>query len=640
MNKNSQQGNYSNVAGISRVWNKSKSFLRPPEKLTPSQYSEKSIKIPIGNAISGYIRFANAPYQLEPINTFSDPDVRKVTLMWGAQTGKTQIINCALAYFIEQDPRSQIMMQPSEGDLRTWLETKFNPMVDANEGLKNVMADPRGRQGVNNQQIKSYAGGWLMFSWAGSPRTMRGRSAPVIYCDEVDGYSYNAEGHPVSLLWQRAATFGDQRKLMITSTPTVKNSSFVESSYQDGDMRQYYIPCPHCEEFITLKWSNVTWQKDENGEHLPETATYACQCCGGVISDGDKYAALKRGKWIAEKPFRGHASYHLSELYSSFRRWRDIVVSFLEKKATGDLRSFVNVSLAETWEEDGEKIDGMMLSERREPMPSLPDFALIVVAGVDVQDNRLEIQFNAIGRNDRMACFKHTVIYGDPSTTALWESLDTILNQKFETEDGRELHVRATGIDSGGHFTNQVYAYCKRNYGRRIFALKGRGGEGLPMVSRPTRNNIVKCPLFTVGVDTAKDTLFARLNINDEGAGYVHFSDELEDEFFLQLTAEKVVTRFQNGFKRRVYEKIRKRNEALDCMIYSLAAYAIIGININALADKLLADKATQPEEKEVEEVEVDTQQTIKSSKEPYKTKRKKRSFVPKTGKSFLNSWR
>jgi phage terminase large subunit GpA-like protein len=612
---------FSNPEGFNRTWKAAIEYLRPPKDYTPAEWAEANIKIPLGNAIPGSLRFANAPYQVEPLNMMADPSVERVTLMWGAQTGKTQLLNCAMGYYIAHNPVSQMMMQPSQGDLHTWLETKFNPMVDSNESLKHVIAKPRSREGVNNQTMKSYPGGFLMFSWSGSPRTMRGRSAPIIYCDEVDGYDYTAEGHPVSLLWQRAATFGSQRKLLVTSTPTRKGSSYVESSFLNGDQRRFHIPCPHCDSEIDLKWSNVVWDKNNQGEHLPNTARYVCQECGCEIDDVQKRVALRKGRWIASKPFTGHASFHLSELYSAFRRWSDIVRSFLEKKATNDLQSFVNVSLAETWEEDGEQIDEHGLAERREPMVAIPDEAATLFAGVDVQDNRLEVSIVGMGRGEELYVYKHVTLYGDPSTPQLWTALDTHLFAQYETESGRQIAIRAAAIDSGGHFTNSVYSYVKRNAGRKVFAIKGVGGEGKPISSRPSRNNVAKCPLFSIGVDTAKDLIFARLRVNEPGAGYIHFSDGLEDEYFRQLTAEKVVTRYQKGFKKRVYEKVRPRNEALDCLVYAYAAYAIIGLNVNALADRLESEPA--------EDVVSDP-----------KPKQKQRPFVPKTGGNFINSWR
>lgn len=588
--------NYSNVYGINDTFSKAKRFLRPPPKYTPHEWAEANIRIPMGNAIPGPIRFDNAPYQIEPLNQFANPEVERISLMWGAQTGKTQILNCAMGYFIAHDPSSQIMMQPSEGDLKTWLETKFNPMVDTNEVLKDRIAKPRGREGVNNQQMKSYPGGFLMFAWSGSPRTMRGRSAPKIFCDEVDGYEYNHEGHPVNLLWQRAATFGDQRKLLVTSTPTIKDMSFIERSYLQGDQRRYWIPCPHCQQHITLEWKYVIWKDND-----PETAEYVCQECGSTISDGEKRYALRFGEWRGEKPFTGHASYHLSELYSSFRRWRDIARSFLEKKADRDLQSFVNVSLAETWEEGGIAVDPMELSERREDFgKKIPEEVLVLTAGIDTQDDRLEMSTIGWAKDDESYVIEHQIFYGDPSSPHVWNALSLALNKTYHTHDGRDLIIRASGLDTGGHHTQSAYKFAKSHAGKRVFALKGVGGEigGKPILGRPSRNNAEKVRLYPVGVDTAKDLIYSRLKHQEIGPGYVHFSDELEDEYFKQLTSEKIVTRFHKGYERRSFKKEYQRNEALDCMVYALTALVAINVNLNALHDRLAEQALLQDDSK------------------------------------------
>ena len=580
---------------LQQAFARAREQLLPPPELLPSEWAEANVRIPLGNAIPGPVRFANAPYQVEPLNCIADPSVHQITLMWGAQVGKTQVMNCALGYGISHDPVSQVMMQPSQGDLATWLETKFNPMVDANDSLRDRIAVARGREGVNNQRMKSYPGGYLMFSWAGSPKTARGRSAPKVFCDEVDGYETTPEGHPVNLLWQRAATFGDQRCLFLTSTPTIKNYSFIESSYQAGDMRRFYVPCPHCEEYITFDWRNVVWDKDPEGEHLPDTAVYVCEKCGGMLDDRQRLMAISVGKWVASKPFKGHASFHLNEMYSPFRRLKDIVRSFLEKKATNDLQTFVNVSLAETWETQGEKVDADNLQARREPMAALPAKVMLLTAGVDVQDNRFEVTVEGWMPDNESVRYRHEVLYGDPSSPQIWDALTSVLQTTYETEDGRTLAIRGTGIDSGGHYTNAVYSYCLKNAHNRVFALKGVGGEGKPPVGRPSRNNVAKCPLFPVGVDTIKLDLFHRMAVNTVGPGYIHLSDTLDDEYCYQLAAETIETRFVRGHPVRKFVKTRERNEALDCGVYSHAAYVILGVNVNALAGRISETASPDP---------------------------------------------
>ena len=538
----------------------------------------------------------------------NDPKVERITLMWGAQLGKTECINNGIGYYIHQNPASQMMMHPTQGDLSTWLETKLTPLLTDTPEIAELVAKPRGREGVNNSRMKSYSGGFLMFAWSGSPNTMRGRSAPKIWCDEVDGYEATAEGDPINLLWQRSATFGDQRLLVVTSTPTIKGSSRVEASFLMGDQRRFYVPCPHCGHSQTFKWGQVQWEKDANGEALPETAVYICEHCNGHILDGHKPAMLRRGQWIAAKPFRGHASFHLNELYSPFRKWRDIVKSFLEKKASGDLQSFVNVSLAETWEEAGEVVDASPLYHRREFYPAdVPQGGLVLTAGVDVQDDRLEASVYSYGLDHESWLVCHKVFTGDPARPEIWKRLDDFLLSSFGHESGHRLKIAAAAIDTGGHHTDQVYRFCKERSFRNIYAVKGSSDKSAPIVSRPSTSNKAKVKLYSVGVSNAKALIYSRLRISDVGAGFMHFprdSAYIDEEFFFQLTAEKRVVKHVKGFPVYEFVKVRPRNEALDCCVYALAAFEILNPSLKAVLQRLAPLET--PDEPEVEELETE----------------------------------
>ncbi|WP_322099432.1 phage terminase large subunit family protein [Haematospirillum jordaniae] len=584
---------FPNPRGILAAMRRAQGYLRPPPKLKPSEWAEANIRIPIGNAVPGPLRFDNAPYQREPLDMLMDPECQRVSMKWGAQVGKTTLALCAQAYMIAQNPCSQIMMLPSQGDLATWLETKFTPMVDANKGLQALLAKPRGREGVNNQRMKSYPGGFLMFAWSGSPKTMRGRSAPFIVCDETDGYDRTSEGHPVGLLWQRAATFGDQRKLLEISTPTLKAASWIESAFIAGDCRRFLVPCPDCGHRQHLSWRGVQWNKSSDGEHLPETACYVCSECGSLWDDGRRIAAIRLGEWKAERPFRGHASYHLNELYSTFRYLRDIVRSFLDKKAAGDLQTFVNVSLAETWEEDGQQASAMDLMQRVEVFSApVPEGGLILTAGVDMQQDRLEMEVVAWGADEESWSVDYLVLWGDPLGAAVWAELDQALNETYLHQSGAQLAISAACLDTGGGrgHTSAAYDYVRRQSGRRVFAIKGIGGFGRPLVSPPKRTRSIRgerpINLFGVGVDEAKIMIMRRLEVNTPGPGYSHFPADRSAEYFHQLTAEKLITRYVKGFPRPEWHKTRDRNEALDCRVYALAALKILNPKFHKLASR------------------------------------------------------
>lgn len=606
---------FANSAGLVRSLRRAQRYLKPPEKLKPTEWAEKNVKIPVGNAVPGLVRFDNAPYQREPLDMMADPTCTRITLKWGAQVGKTMLALCGQGYFIAHDPCSQIMMQPSQGDLQTWLETKFNPMVEACDALGDAIAKPRGRNGVNNQRMKSYPGGFMMFSWSGSPKTMRGRSAPKIICDEVDGYDRTAEGHPVELLSQRAATFGDQRLQVEISTPTIKGASRIETSYEEGDQREFHIACPHCGTHQTLKWSNVHWDKDDDGEHLPETAYYQCEghdaetgeVCEARLSDSERVAAIRSAEadgagWKAAKPFRGHASYHLNELYSCFRELREVVQSFLDKKAANDLQTFVNVSLAETWVEEAEEVEADVLAKRVAKYPAPVPMAVgILTAGADIQEDRIEVEVVGWGLGEMSWNIDYQVFWGDPTQSAVWEELFEFLRQTYTHESGAELKISSTCVDTGGSagMTSAAYERLAGKHRSKIFAVKGKGGWDRPVVSapRPTKSGRKGRPvkLFTVGTDEAKLIIARRFNLNS-GPGSCLFSDQRDMEYFEQITAERLVTKWLRGFPVRKWHKTRERNEALDCRVYAYAALKIEKPNIALRLSKLKPkDEAEMP---------------------------------------------
>lgn len=610
---------FANIEGIDQAIRRAQQQLLPPPDMKPSEWAQANIRIPSGNAVPGPLRLDNAPYQREPMDMLVDPDCYRVTLMWGAQVGKTMLALCVQAYSVAAEPRSQMMMQPSQDDLRTWLETKFNPLAEECAPVNNAIAKPRGRDGVNNQKMKSYPGGFLMFAWSGSPKTMRGRSAPLIVCDEVDGYERTSEGHPVGLLWQRSATFGDQRFLLEISTPTLKGESYIEKAYEMGDQRHFFVCCPHCDDHVTLEWENVKWdgQRETDAETLaaideqkPETAHLYCPSCGAQWNDGERIAAIRQAEergagWKASRPFEGHASYHLNELYSTFRKVPAIVRDYLDKLKTDDLQTFTNVSLARTWEEEGDKVDPDSLMARREEYAAqVPAGGLYITAGIDMQVDRLECEVVAWGVGEESWSLGYHVLWGDPLTPDPWDALDDLLAETYQHETGAIMPIMAACLDTGGTsgYTQAAYDYARGRTGRRLFAIKGVGGWGRPIVEKPQRKqsgkDARKVDLFLVGTDEAKLITARRLNKTAPGPGYCHFPADRDEEWFKQITAEKLTMRYVKGQPIREWRKPDKaRNEALDCRNYALAALKIMQPSFRRLAEKFgVANDNAPPE--------------------------------------------
>lgn len=561
-----------------------KETMKPPPKLSISEWADKYRQLSSeSSAEAGRWSTSRAEYQRGMMDAVSDKTIETVVLMTAAQIGKTELINNVVGFHISQDPAPMLVVQPTLEMAQTWSKDRLAPAIRDTPALSAKIKDPRSRDSGNTTLHKVFPGGHVTACGANSPSSLASRPCRVILCDEVDRYPLSAgtEGDPIALAKKRATTFWN-KKIILVSTPTEKGASRIEAAYDESDQRRYYVPCADCGEEQELKWANVRW---ENGD--PTTAEYICEHCGTCWGDAKRFQAIRYGRWQATAKGDGKtAGFHISALYSPWTALEDIVRDFLASKSDPmRLKAWVNTTLGETFEEDGERIDEFSLFDRKEDFgETLPIGAVVLVAGVDVQDDRLACEIVAYGKGEESWSIYYEEIYGDPSGPQLWQDLDFILSQTFTHPEKGDMIIRSTCIDSGGHYTQQVYNYVKLRTGRRIFAIKGIGGEGKPIIGRPSKNNIGKINLFPVGTDTAKELLFARLRIDEPGPGYCHFPLDREEEYFRMLTAEKKVLRYFKGRPKREWVKTRQRNEALDCRVYAMAALQVMGINIEAVA--------------------------------------------------------
>jgi len=525
------------------------------------------------------------------MDTFSRPDVEKIVIMSSSQIGKTELLMNIIGFHIHYDPCSMLCIQPTLQMAGTFSKNRIAPMIRDSAALTNKVQPARSRDSNNTIYAKSFTGGSLDLVGSNSASSVSSRPIRILLCDEVDRYSVQGtqEGDIISLGMRRTSNFYN-RKIALVSTPTIKGSSRIEDAYEQSDKRKYYVPCKDCGTFQTLEWKNVYWTK---GNH--QDAVYTCKECGSAWSDSERLAAIRKGIWKASSDFNGTAGFWINGLYSTFTSLGEAVDLFLSSKDLPEkLKVFTNTFLAESWEETGEKIDDYQLQQRAEDYDGVPRDVVLITAGVDVQDDRLEVTITGFTRDEQVYILDHKVIYGDPSGTELWEELDKILLEKYPHPVGIDLDIKSTCVDSGGHHTNSVYTFCKQRMSRRVYAIKGVGGKDRAMVGRPSKSNIGKVNLYPLGSDTLKNHVYGRLNIQD-GSGMIHFPKHLDEEYFAQLTSEERVTRFVRGVRRSEWVQKRKRNEAWDCLCYAYAAYSLLNVNLRVLHERL--NRAAKPKD-------------------------------------------
>lgn len=570
--------------------------MAPPPSLKISQWADQYRQLSSeASAEPGKWQTDRAPYQRDIMDALGDPLVEAVVVMSSAQIGKTEIINNVVGYHIHLDPAPILLLQPTLEMAEAWSKDRFAPMLRDTAVLRGLVRDPRSRDSGNTLLHKRFPAGHITMAGANSPASLASRPIRLVLCDEVDRYpaSAGAEGDPVSLARKRSTTFWN-RKLLLTSTPTIKGASRIESAFEQSDQRRYHVPCPQCGEEQTLKWQQVRWNTDPEKEgdekHQPETACYVCEHNGCVITDADKIDMLMHGRWIAAAPFNGTAGFHINELYSPWVTFAQMVAEFLKaKKLPETLKTWVNTSLGETWEEAGETVDADLLLQRKESWGiEAPEDVVVVTAGVDVQGDRLEVEIKGWGIGEESWSLDYKQIFGDPAQPQIWQELDAYLQKPVKSKTGLYLNIACSCIDSGGHHTQAVYEFCRSRAVRGVFAIKGMNQAGKPIVGRPSRNNRHKLRFYPLGVDTAKEVIYSRLRITEPGPGYYHFPAERDREYFLQLTGEKQVTRFTKGMPKREWIKVRSRNEALDCNVYALAALKLLSPDLEELAQAML----------------------------------------------------
>lgn len=560
--------------------------LRPEAELTVSEWADQFRMLSSkASAEPGQWRTSRTPYLQEPMDCLSSSStVQRVVMMFAAQTGKTEAGSNWLGYVIDHAPGPMLCVQPTVEMAKRLSKQRLESMINETPCLTKKIAPARSRDSGNTMFSKEFPGGMMLLTGANSATGLRSAPCRYIFADEIDAFpaDVDGEGDPVSLAEKRATTFA-RRKILLTSTPTVKDHSRIEIEYERSDQRKFYVPCPKCGEMQWLKWSQVKWEDND-----PNTAKYECEKCKEKFPELHKPAMLRAGKWRATAPGDGRTrGYQLSGLYSplGWFSWSDMVEEFLKAKNDAPaLKTWLNTRCAETWEEDyASKVSADGLRERCEdyPMGILPEGSLALTFGVDVQDNRLAISGWAWGRDEEGWLIYHQEIFGDPSRADLWKQVDEAVLKEWPHASGAKLRPDVVAIDSGGHFTAEVYQFARERARQNVIAIKGASQRNKAVIGKGAKVDINSrgrtmkrgAMVFSVGTDTAKTTLFARLKHNEPGEGYLHFPMDMSEEYFKQLTAEKQVMKYnRGGFPIREWvKKPNARNEALDTLVYAYA---------------------------------------------------------------------
>lgn len=583
--------------------------MKPPDDLTVTQWAEKKRRLSTESAAEpGPWRTERTPYLREPMDAFTDPKVHRIVMVAASQVGKSEFLNNSIGYIIDEDPGSILFVHPTTIDAKEYSKLRIAPMIRDCPTLKKKVSDPKSRDSSNTILQKTYPGGILTMCGSTEAHALASKPIRYIMGDERDRWATSAgnEGDPWELAQARQTTFYNAKALEV-STPTIKNASAIETSFSEGTMERWKSKCPHCGQYHEINFEDIRYDYDEEiiagkKSYKITSVLYACPGCGCVSDE----ITMKRqpAQWEAENPnaySHGVRSFWLNAFVSQWASWNTIVLKYLRAIGnTKKLQVVYNTCFGLLWEDRGDLEDeDSLMSRREEYSAELPEGVLILTCGVDTQDDRLEYEVVGHGHFGETWAIKKGIIMGRPDTEEVWTALDDVIDHGYSYSDGVMLRSSMTFIDEGGHFTQDVRLRCRERLGRKVFCIKGRGGDGVPYTSPPKKQKIVvngkaigTCWQYLIGVDAGKQLIMDNLRVQTEGSKYSHFPkrDDYGSAYFVGLLSERLV--YKQGRKQAwQWEKIpgHERNEALDCRNYAMAALKALSPDLDAAEHRLRA---------------------------------------------------
>lgn len=636
--------------------------LEPDLATTVDEWSDRYMVIPraSGSNEYGQYRTSRTPHARAVMLALSDSHpCKRVVAMCASQMFKTQVALNWLCSTIYQSPSNFLWLMPT-GKLHKRIAGRIDKTFAAVPVIQERVAQPHSRDAANNLDTKEYIGGTLFIATAGAAANLSEVPARRVAFDEVDraDANVNGEGDPVKLAEARQTTFDRNRKAYYYSSPTIDGESKIQALYQEGTQREALADCIHCGHAQPLVFERLV-PSDDGAEAL-----YPCETCGGIMREADKPRMFARGAWSEAAAGDGETeSFSISAMFLPYgwfswiglMREHAAAKQQLEEGSEEAMITFYNTRLARVWARAKEqtKHDELMARADSFRQGTVPAGGLQLTMAVDVQGDRLEAKVVAWGPGMECWIVDYQVILSSPAEEATWRKLDDLVAAKYRHASGIDLGIQVTFVDSGGTATQEVYTYTAARRSRRVYAIKGNSVPNRPILpAKPShvdytrRGEIIKkgVQLWHIGTDTAKHYLARRWKYTS-GPGAVHFPADLEEDYYRQLTSEYLSTKYRNGMKVVFWEKKQQdRNEALDLMVYNLAAAHQLGLHRlkpphwEKLAARILPPPeaaAETPPETAPSEPEADT---------PVPEARKEESFMsrarPAKRSGFVRGWK
>ena len=608
----------SNKIKLKKIFADVSKLIRPPERKLPSQWVEDNYILPDGPTAGSKIKLTS--FQKGMIDAPFLENKIKYVYMTSAQIGKTATMSGIIFNQMANDPCNMIIGQSTSKECAQFLSGKLRPAIDACPALREVVTDKNDRNAVNNNnQIQLVSNHFLYMVSLTSPSTLRGKSCKIICLDEVDAAQASEEGDPIALAVNRATTFGEDARVLISSTPTTKLGS-INQQWLSSDQRKFFVPCPHCGKHQVIEWENVKFEwRNIDGKNLPDpdTARYICPHCNEAWTEGERIRAVAAGEWRVTRESEV-AGFWISRLYSPFSSIRACVVDYAQAWQTFDLQSFFNTVLGQVWDDQETSVESNELEELKTDVSieNIPDDVIFITSGIDQQLSRAEITTLGVARN-KIYVLDHRSYHdvnAERYESPVWDKIINFQKSKFYNVSGERVPVLASFLDtSNGKFTQAGYRIASK--WKNLYAIKGSSTANAPIIPvKPTTTG--GNTLLMLGVNVAKTALREIFvsNMKENPHIGIEVSDTVPDDWCEQILSESV-KRTASG-TRWVKNAGTVRNEALDTLTYSFCASRYVLSKLSW--EKLIAMKdSLNREEKAPEKPHEEEKQESKPIPQP-----------------------
>jgi len=574
---------------------------RPPPQLTVDEWADRFRYLsPEASAEAGPWRNARAPYLTQIMRHLSPAHpAERIVCKMSSQTGKTEAILNFVGYIIDLDPGPILAIQPNVTPMgEAFSKDRIAPMLRDSPTLAEKVGQAKARNSASTITHKVFPGGHLTIAGANSPAGLASRPIRYLVCDELDRWDITKEGDPLLLARKRLQTYRARRtaKELIVSSPTYADLGVCAEYDRCEQHHEWHLACLKCGQTQLPRLEHFT----------PDPITYTCEHCGHSHDLSDEDLVKSTGQWVEVKNAgESTVGFTMNQWASNFARWDDTLAEWVQ---AGDdparKQAVTNTVFALPWDGEGEKIEPSLLSQRAEDYGAdCPSEVLAITLGADVQQDRIEVEVVGWGANLESWSLDYQVIPGEPTGREAWDDLLDLYRQTWETPDGRSLRACAMAVDSGA-YTQHVYEFVKRARDRWVIPIKGAAGMERDAIAgdirqqnrRAAKRAINGKPPEILGVDAIKRTIYHHLAARPGKVGFCHFPMGRAEEYYLQLTGERLQVVNQRGRRaQRRWVPIHPHVEALDCRVYAYGALLLYGPDRVKRAPEKVTQTTSEP---------------------------------------------